>query len=325
MLIVNADRRNMLTRRSQHDSSRQYKHLFTDLHGGIVAIRVLRRHTHSRVDGRWRRRPVRGAGRSRVVLAAAPGQADARVADRVALHLVNSHFGRVSMHKLYEATSLARRDFDVSDFTKALEERTEFIFSDISREASNKDGGIVGVRELIHGLTTATTAAAAATSPSTIVAHRGGTHRVHAERPIAGLLLLHVHSGRTAGAATLVLGGGSRNAHWAVAAVDALHFAKRLLLILLIGKAHEAIATRHSADGICHDLGRLAGRVPVLEERHENEFGDLRAQVTDEDGELGTTVITAVAWGVSSIHGAQSGLSQLTCDRQDRHPRPSSA
>jgi hypothetical protein len=237
------------------------------------------RHAHGRVDWGWRRRAVRGASRARVVLRSAPAEADARVADRVALHLVDGHLSSVTLDELDEATALSGRDLDVGDLAKALEEGTKLILSDVARKATDEHGGVVGVGELVHGLR------------STVVAgHRRGTHRVHAHGVRATGHAAHT---RGTSSAALVLGGGGADAHGPVAAVDALHLAKGKLLITLVGKTNEAVAPGETADRVGHDLGRLARVVLGLEQRHEDVLIDLGAEVADEDGELGTTVVTA--------------------------------
>jgi hypothetical protein len=64
-------------------------------------------------------------------------------------------------------------------------------------------------------------------------------------------------------------------------------------LVALVGEADEAVASGKAADGVGHDLGGLARVVLGLEERHKDVFVDLGAKVADEDGELGSTVVTA--------------------------------
>lgn len=100
---------------------------------------------------RGRRRAIRRAD-TRVVLRATPRQADARVSNWITLHLVDRHLCSMSVNELDEATALSRGDLDVGDFAKALEERAELIFSDITREAANENSRIVGVGELVHRL-----------------------------------------------------------------------------------------------------------------------------------------------------------------------------
>lgn len=99
---------------------------------------------------RGRGRTVRGAD-ARVVLRASPREADARVADGIALHLVDGHLGRVAVNELDEAATLSGGDLDVGDLTKTLEERSQLILGHIAREATDEHGSIVRVRELVHG------------------------------------------------------------------------------------------------------------------------------------------------------------------------------
>jgi hypothetical protein len=58
----------------------------------------------------------------------------------------------MTLYELDEAATLSRWDLHVGNLTKALEERTKFIFGDVSRETSDEDGGVVRVSELVHGL-----------------------------------------------------------------------------------------------------------------------------------------------------------------------------
>lgn len=181
----------------------------------------------------------------------------------------------MALDELDEATALAGRNLDVGDLAESLEERAELILGHVARQTTNEDGGVVGVSELVHGL------------GGTVEAHGGTTHRrVHAGR--AG----HTHVG-SADTGTLVLGGGSGNTHGAVAAVDTLHFSESALLVVLIGEADEAVATGHAADRVGHNLGGLARGETALEERDEDVFVHLRAEVTNEDGVLRATVVTA--------------------------------
>lgn len=117
-----------------------------------------------------------------------------------------------------------------------------------------------------------------------------------------------------------VLGGGSGDAHGAVAAVNALHLDKSALLVVLVGKTNKPIATTLAGHGIGHDLSRLAGWEARLEERNQNVFVDLRAEVTDEDAVLGAAVIT-VAKLASSEQFKRS--TKLTVGQQDRRQMPS--
>lgn len=181
----------------------------------------------------------------------------------------------MTLDELDETAALARGNLDIGDFTKALEERAELVLGDVARETTNKDRGVVGVGELVHRLR------------RTVEAHGGTAHRRVHTRGTG-----HAHAtGHHTGA--LVLGRRGGDAHGTVAAVDALHLAQSTLLVALVGEADEAVAARHAADGIGHDLGGLARREATLEQRDQNVLVDLGTQVTNEDGELGTTVIAA--------------------------------
>lgn len=234
------------------------------------------RHTHGRVHGRRRRGGAVGAtSRAGVVLRATPAETYPRVPDGVALHLVDGHLRGMALDKLNETAALSRRNLDVGDFTEALEKRTELILGNVARETADEDSGVVGVGKLVHGLR------------STIEAHRGSTHRrVHASGA------RHAH-GTGHDTWALVLGGGGRNAHGTVTAVDTLHLAQGTLLVVLVREANKTVTAGHAADGVGHDLGGLARRETALEQRDKDVFVDLRAEITDKDGVFGTTVITA--------------------------------
>lgn len=239
---------------------------------------------HGRVDW-WRRcRAVRGTSWAGVVLGATPAEADTGVADGVTLHLVDGHLSGVALDELDETTALARGNLDIGNLAKALEEGAELVLSDIAGQTTDEDGGVVGVSELVHGL------------GSTVEAH-GGT--AHSRGVQASGSTGHAH-GTRASTGTLVLGSGSRDAHGTVAAVDTLHFGQSTLLVILVGETNETVAARHAADGVGHDLGGLAGREAALEEGDQNVFVHLRAKVTNEDGVLGTTVVTAGAESLAS-------------------------
>ena len=110
----------------------------------------MRRHTTHIVRG--------GGGRAvrsthtRVVLGATPGETDARVTNRVTLHLIDGHLGRMAMDELHEAAALAGRDLDVGDLAKALEERAKLVLGDVARQTADEHSRVVGIGELIHGL-----------------------------------------------------------------------------------------------------------------------------------------------------------------------------
>lgn len=186
----------------------------------------------------------------------------------------------MTLHELDESTSLARRNLDVCYLAKSLEEGAELVLGDIATKAADENGRVVGVGELVHRL------------GGRVVVHRRSAHRIHAHA--AGRAMHAWHTLRSAGSSTLVLGSSCRDAHRAVATVDALHFGQRALLFGLVGEAHEAIAAGGSGDGVGHDFGGLAGLVLVLEQRQQDELSDVGTKVADEDGVLGST-ITALA------------------------------
>lgn len=263
----------------------------TNLHRRETTVLVSWRHAHGRVHRRrWGSGTVGASGGAGVVLRAAPAETYPRVTNGVALHLVDGHFGGMTLDELDETTALARRDLDVGDFTEALEERTELVLSDVAGEATNENGGVVGVGELVHGLRSAI-----------VVAHWGSTHGVHAHVG-AAWTLGHAHSTGTAGTTTLVLGGSSADAHGAVTTVYALHLSEGLLLVLLAGESNETVSAGHATDGVGHDLGGFGGGVLVLEELNEDELGYFWTQVSDEDAEFGTTLIAATV-AVSNRYG----------------------
>jgi hypothetical protein len=182
----------------------------------------------------------------------------------------------VALDELDETAALSRGDLDVGNLAESLEERAELILGDVARETTNEDSGVVGVGELVHGL------------GSTVEGHGRATHgRVHASG--AG----HTHATTVANTGALVLRGSGGDTHGAVATVDTLHLGKGALLVVLVGETDETVATGHAADGVGHDLGGLARGEAALEQRNEDVFVNLGAEVTNEDGVLGATVITA--------------------------------
>ena len=96
------------------------------------------------------------------------------------------------------------------------------------------------------------------------------------------------------------LGGGGRDAHRAVAAVDTLHLDEGTLLVLLVAEPNKAVATRLTGHSIGHDLGRLAGRKASLEKGDKDELVDLGTEITDEDAILGATVIAGMVVSIST-------------------------
>ena len=254
----------------------------------IPAIWRSSRHTHLWIDG-WRGSwAVRSTSWSRVVLGATPTKTDARVADRVALHLVDGHLGRMTLNELNKATPLSWGDLDVGDFAKTLEERAELILGHVAGKATDKYGGVVGVGELIHWLLWCSIVANwLGWAHSAVHGHRTAARHAYGTRgAVVGSLVL---------AAVLRCGGG--DTHWAVATVYALHFAQSTLLVALVAKTDESVAARGTTDRIGHDLGRLARPKAVLEERDEYELVDLRPEIANKDGVFRTTLVTASGRG----------------------------
>jgi hypothetical protein len=226
----------------------------TYLKGLKLAIWVSRRHAHWLILWWGRSWAIGSAGGSRVVLRSAPGETDTGVANRVTLHLVDGHLGGVTLDELDEATTLSGGDLDVGDLTEALEERAKLILSDVSGQASNENCGVVGVGELVHWLR------------STVITQWwGSTHAVHIRCSHAtSHSTRHWHTSRST-SSRLVLRSSGRDSHRAVATINTLHLSESSLLVGLVGKANETVASRHARYRICHDLGRLAGRETSLE------------------------------------------------------------
>jgi len=206
------------------------------------------RHTHGIDRWRWGR-SVRSACRSTVVLRSSPAESDSRVSNRITLHLVDGHLGSVSLDKLDEATTLTRRDLDVCYLAKPLEEGSQLILGNITRQSTNEDSGVVRVSELVHRLLTTVL------TPHWWVVHRARTAAVAhvvavrttgtagtagtAGTPGTTVTTVTTVSGMTTTwhthlhicGATLVLWCGSRDSHGSVAAIDALHLAQGTLLV----------------------------------------------------------------------------------------------
>lgn len=144
----------------------------------------------------------------------------------------------MSLHKLDETASFTWWDLDIGDLTEALEERSQLVLGHVARKTADKDSGVVWISELVHRLWCAVV-------PKRRHAHLHHSHLVHADR--------------------LVLRGCSRDTHGSVTTVDALHLGESPLLVHLVSEANESVASRDSAHGIGHDLGRLARRVASLE------------------------------------------------------------
>lgn len=89
-----------------------------------------------------------------------------------------------------------------------------------------------------------------------------------------------------------VLGSGSRDPHRTIAAVDSLHLNERALLVVLVGEAHKSVAAALAGHGIGHDLSRLARGEASLEERNQDIFVDLGAEIANEDAVLGAAIVS---------------------------------
>jgi hypothetical protein len=185
----------------------------------------------------------------------------------------------VTLDELDEATSLSGRNLDIGDLAEALEKGAKFILSDVTRQASNEDSGVVRVGELVHGL-----------GLTAIV--RRHLRRSHLRRVAHRTTTATSHHGIHAAGTALILWSSGADAHGTVAAVDALHLTKSTLLVLLVGEANEAIAAGHARERIGHDLGGLARWKAALEEGDEDVFVDFGSKIADENGEFGGAVVT---------------------------------
>lgn len=224
---------------------------------------------------------------SRVVLGASPRETDTRVADRVALHLVDGHLSSVTLDELDETAAFSWWDLDIGDLSEALEEAAKLILGDVSRESSNKHGSVVRIGKLVHRLWGAIVTDSWSTLHGEhawchVAAHSTTWHSTHA-------------ASTWPTASGFVLWSSSRDAHWAVTAVNTLHLSESALLIALIREANESVTARHARDWVGHDLSRLARWEAALEERHENVLVDLRSEISDEDREFWSAVIATIS------------------------------
>ena len=126
----------------------------TDLHRRIAAVLVSRRHAaHGAGVDRWRwSGTIRSTGGAGIVLATTPAQANSRIANGIALHLVDGHLGSMSLDELDEAAAFAWWDLDVGDLSESLKERAQLILGNIARQTSDEDSGVVRISELVHRL-----------------------------------------------------------------------------------------------------------------------------------------------------------------------------
>ena len=138
----------------------------------------------------------------------------------------------MALDELNEAAALSGWDLNVGNLAEALEEGTELILGNVSGQATNEDGSVVGISELVHRL-----------RRTVVTQRRRSAHTVH-----AGGSHSSTHSTRhwyTSGSTTprFVLRSGSGDSHGTVAAVNTLHLSESSLLIRLIRKANESIAS----------------------------------------------------------------------------------
>jgi len=241
------------------------------VHGRKGTELVLRGEGHVGVDGRGGRRSVGRSCGSGVVLGSTPGKTDARVADGVALHLIDGHFRSVTLHELDEPAAFAGRDFNVGYLAESLEEGTKFILSDVAAQSANKNGSVVGVGELVHGLRLA-------------VVSQGQAHGGHH----------HAVVGHDRLGVAVVLGNSSADTHGTVSTIDALHLRQCTVPLSFITETDESVSAGLARHGIRHDLGRLAGLISDLEERQEHVFGDFWSEISDKNAEFRTPVITTI-------------------------------
>jgi hypothetical protein len=266
--------------------------------------------SHS-VVRRGRSRTVRST-HARVVLRTAPREADARVADGIALHLIDGHLSRMTVDELNEATALSRRNLHVCDLSESLEEGAKLVLGDIAREAANEDGRVVRVGELVHGRRTHSAAVRGTASgversrlghaPAHSRLHGVAHHGSAVGSSVVVRVVVSAEAAKSVSATKVRRAGGqdyiprlrrrSANAHRPVATVHTLHLKESSLLIALVGEAHESVSARLSGGGVGHDLGGLARREASLEQGNKNKLVHLGAEVTDEDGVLGAALVT---------------------------------
>jgi hypothetical protein len=183
----------------------------------------------------------------------------------------------MTLDELDKTTSFSRRDLDISDLTKSLEERAQLILGDIAGEATDKDSGVIGISELIHRLW------------STIVAHRWSAHRVHAH----GSWSMHTTAHGTGNRTAAIFRSCGANAHRSITTVYTLHLRKRTLLFIAIRESNEAVASRHSSKRISHDFGRLARWVTVSEDAEQNALVNIWSEISNKDAEFWSAFFTA--------------------------------
>jgi len=238
---------------------------------------------------RWRSRPVRRAN-ARIILRPAPGQAHPRVANRISLHLVDRHFGRMPVHKLDEAATLPRRNLDISNVTESLEKRPQLVLRHVARQATHKHCSVVGVRELVHlrrrrkwRRRVGCRRIKVAHPPHLLAAADAATAATIHDRFVTRIAIVW----------RAALGRRRRDAHRPIATEHALHVYKGPLLISFTRETHKAVAATLARLIVRHNFGRFARGESSLEQVHQNELVDVGRQIANKDGVLWRTVVSA--------------------------------
>lgn len=123
-----------------------------------------------------------------VVLRTAPRQTDTGVANRISLHLVDRHLSGVTVDELDKTTALSGRDLDVGDLAEALEERAELVLSDVARQTTDEDSGVVGVGELVQAAVHAGSHGAGHAGHASVHGHAARTARTRLHASVVGLV-----------------------------------------------------------------------------------------------------------------------------------------
>ena len=87
-----------------------------------------------------------------MVLRSSLREADARISDKLTLHLPYRYLGYTAINELNEAITLAGKDPDIYNLPEAVEEQLELMLSYIIRKTANEDSHIVRVSKLMYRL-----------------------------------------------------------------------------------------------------------------------------------------------------------------------------
>jgi hypothetical protein len=215
----------------------------------------------------------------------------------------------MTVNKLNEAASLSRRNLDVGNLAKPLEEGPQLVLCNVTGESPDKNSGVVRISELVHLHRTEGSCTLAAVAITGLLLLRRLLlllllHPVISHRAIVMLhsRLRSRHHLRTSklvelattALMTTILRSSWRDAHGSVSTIDALHLIQCLTLVFFVTETNKSVAPRLSCLLVCHDLGRLAGRVSWLKQCYENELVDFVAKISDKNGVLGRAIIPAV-------------------------------